>query len=147
MTLCIICDNELTPKKKPGGEPKKYCNKCCQDKAYRLLPESKKRQSAYMRKYRKRPYARKAHREEGRLYRMEKFSQALTIVANGLPVCILKNDTCKGQLVIDHIKGDGIAERTIRNHNAFYRRIVDGRRKTHDLRILCHSHNLRTKTV
>ncbi len=136
---CVVCGVELT------GRQRKYCSEPCTKKGYRTRASWKEWESQYQRDYKTRPDMRKHLLNYGNEQHLMNYSLALSIVADGLPECVLRDDSCSSHLEIDHIKGDGAKERSEKAHNTFYRAIVAGRRKTDDLRILCHSHNLRER--
>lgn len=71
------------------------------------------------------------------------YAMAMAIVANGTIECSLEDESCKGELQIDHMLGDGVEERKHISAQQLYGRIVNGKRKTDDLQILCRSHNKR----
>ncbi len=101
---------------------------------------------AYLREYRHRLENKARSRESSTKYDRKVYALALSVVADGLPECKLEDDSCKGRLEIDHVNGDGAEERSEKASSRFYRDIIDGERKTNDLRVLCSSHNRRKAT-
>lgn len=61
--------------------------------------------------------------------------------------CSLEDKTCKGDLAIDHILGNGSWERQYLKAVAFFNEIIRGHYPTNQLRLLCHSHNTREGLV